>query len=180
MERNRDVRIPTSHDLRFFTPVPRLELDWAAALTKIAETETYLITTVSATGRPHIVPVLGVWVDDFLAFTTEVSAVKARHLVANPAIAVAAAGTDDDFTIEGTAELIKEPDTLQAVADAFPRKYDWWHPQVIDGRFVADDFSIDRIVYAVRPDRVFGFGKADGFSATRWTVPARVVHSAGR
>jgi nitroimidazol reductase NimA-like FMN-containing flavoprotein (pyridoxamine 5'-phosphate oxidase superfamily) len=180
MERNRAVRIPTSQALRFFTTVPRLDLDWAAALARITETETYLITTVSGSGRPHVVPVLGVWVDDFLAFTTEVSALKARHLAANPAIAVAAAGTDDDFTIEGTAELITDPDTLRAVAEAFPRKYEWWQPEVIDGRFVADDVSVVRSVYAVHPDRVFGFGKADGFSATRWTFPARVVHSPAR
>jgi nitroimidazol reductase NimA-like FMN-containing flavoprotein (pyridoxamine 5'-phosphate oxidase superfamily) len=172
MNRIRGSRTPTSQDLRFYTPVPRLELDWEAAQARIAESETYLITTVSRSGRPHLVPVLGVWVDDFLAFTTEVSALKARHLQDNPAIAVAAPGTDDDFTIEGTAELITDPDLLRTVAAAYPRKYDWWHPEVIDGRFVADDVSVIRSVYAVHPDRIFGFGKAEGFSATCWTFPA--------
>ncbi|MFG1611007.1 pyridoxamine 5'-phosphate oxidase family protein [Actinoplanes sp. NPDC049265] len=162
---------PISETLRSRVTVPRLDLDWSGALAKISEAETYLVATVSPAGRPHAVPVLAVWVTDTLVFNTEVSARKARHLVQNPAVAVSVAGEKYDFTIEGTAEQLVDTAALQAVADAFPRKYAWWHPQVIDGHFVADDPGIIRAVYAIHPEQIFGFGKTKGFSATRWRFP---------
>jgi nitroimidazol reductase NimA-like FMN-containing flavoprotein (pyridoxamine 5'-phosphate oxidase superfamily) len=162
---------PVSETLQSPTAVPLLDVDWAGALARIAGAETYLVATVSPAGRPHVVPVLGVWVSGALAFNTAVSARKARHLVNNSAVAVSVPGDGYDFTIEGTAEQITDPAALQAVADAYPRKYEWWHPKVVDGRFVADDFSIVRSVYAVHPEQIFGFGKTSGFSATRWRFP---------
>jgi nitroimidazol reductase NimA-like FMN-containing flavoprotein (pyridoxamine 5'-phosphate oxidase superfamily) len=159
---------PIAEPLRSSAPVPLLDLDWAGAAAEIAGTETYLAATVSPDSRPHVVPVLGVWVDGELVFNTDASARKARHLARNPAIAVTAPGDDYDFTLEGFAEQITDASALHAVADAFPRKYEWWHPQVVDGRFVADDRGVVRVVYAVHAENVFGFGKKSGFSGVRW------------
>ena len=158
-----------SHDLHADGSVPRLDLDWAGALREIVSTETYLIATVRPDTTPHVVPVLGVWVDDRLTFNTSGTARKARNLTYNPAITVAAPGSEYDFTIEGTARQVTSEDSLRLVATAFPAKYPWWHPQVRDGRFIAEETGAPREVFAVDAHQVFGFGNAKGFAATRWT-----------
>jgi nitroimidazol reductase NimA-like FMN-containing flavoprotein (pyridoxamine 5'-phosphate oxidase superfamily) len=162
----------TSHDLRVDPPPPRLDLDWAGALREIASTETYLVSTVRPNSTPHVVPVLGVWVDDRLTFNTDAKARKARNLQANPAIAVSAPGAQYDFTIEGTAHRVTDEAALHRVAAAFAAKYPWWHPHVRDGHFHADESAAPRAVIAVHARNVFGFGKASGFTATRWSLTA--------
>ena len=161
--------VPVSHRLRSPEPVPPLDLDWPAALEQIASTETYLIATVRPDSTPHVVPVLGVFVDDHLTFNTAPQAHKARNLASNPAITVAAPGADYDFTLEGTAYPVTDGDALRRAAAAYPRKYPWWHPQVRNGQFYAGESSQPRRIIAVHAHAVFGFGKAAGFSATKWT-----------
>lgn len=66
--------------------------------------------------------------------------------------------------------------TLRRVADAFGSKYDW-HFDVREGAFYeargrdprVDSRSDARVlVYRVTPTKVFGYGRGDVFSATRW------------
>jgi nitroimidazol reductase NimA-like FMN-containing flavoprotein (pyridoxamine 5'-phosphate oxidase superfamily) len=150
--------------------VPALDLSWRQAFDIIAGTETYLVATVRPDMAPHVVPVLGVWVNGSLHFNSASRARKARILGENPHISVSAPGTDYDFVIEGRAELVTDSAGLEQVAAAIPQKYPWWHPQVRDGAFVADDADdTPRVVFAVVAHNVFGFGKAHGFSATRWS-----------
>jgi Pyridoxamine 5'-phosphate oxidase len=163
----------TSHDLRADPPPPRLDLDWGGALRAIADTETYLVSTVPPDCTPHVVPVLGVWVDDQLTFNTDEKARKARNLQANRAITVSAPAADYDFTIEGIAHRVTDEAALHRVAAAFSEKYAWWHPYVRQGHFYADESAAPRAVIAVQARNVFGFGKASGFTATRWSLSAR-------
>lgn len=114
-------------------------------------------------------------VDDRLHFNTSPAARKAVNLAGNPAITLAAPGTDYDFTIEGTARLVTDQTALRRVAAAFPGKYPWWHPQVREGHFVAADDGQPRHVFAVDPRNVYGFGKAHGFTAARWSFPHDLI-----
>ena len=41
---------------------------WAEARRRLAEADTYWLATVRSNGRPHLVPVLAVWLDDALHF----------------------------------------------------------------------------------------------------------------
>jgi nitroimidazol reductase NimA-like FMN-containing flavoprotein (pyridoxamine 5'-phosphate oxidase superfamily) len=164
---------PVPHRLIGAVDVPALDLAWSEAFDAIADTETYLVATVRPDGAPHVVPVLGVWVGQVLYFNSGSAAQKARNLHQNPQISVTAPGTSYDFVIDGSATPVTEPEVLERVAAAFPRKYPWWHPQVRDGAFVAaEEDDTPRIVFAVAPRSVFGFGKAHGFSATRWSFDA--------
>jgi hypothetical protein len=55
------------------------------------------------------------------------------------------------------------------VAELFASKYPWWHPTVRGGVFHPDgpdDPPSD--VYQLTPIIACGFGKEQGFSATRW------------
>src|SRR4051812_40748605 len=94
--RGETMTAPIVETLRSNAPVPLLDLEWDEAVAKIAGTETYLAATVSPDGRPHVVPVLGVWVEGMLTFNTDVSARKARYLAKNPAIAITASSGDYD------------------------------------------------------------------------------------
>lgn len=150
---------------------PLTALTWPAARTRLADNETYLLATADASGRPHVVPVLGLWLDETLYFNTGRTTRKARDLAVNPHCAVTVPGHDVDLVVEGTARHVRDPAWLQRVADGFPAKYPWWHPFVHEGEFYdpADERRADpRHVFAVTPAVVFAFGKEKGFSASRW------------
>lgn len=151
--------------------VPLAPLTWDDTAAQLAASENYLLSTAAADGRPHVVPVLGLWLDDVLYFNTARSARKARTLAANPRIAATVAGTRADLVVEGTAEVVRQAETLERVAAAFPGKYPWWHPFVSGGEFYdpADTaMSEPRLVFAIAPEVVYAFAKEKGFSATRW------------
>ncbi|TWF74988.1 nitroimidazol reductase NimA-like FMN-containing flavoprotein (pyridoxamine 5'-phosphate oxidase superfamily) [Pseudonocardia hierapolitana] len=162
---------PTPGQLSSPRGAPLTALGWADVRTRVAEADDFLLATTDPDGRPHVVPVLGVWLEGSVCFATFRQARKARNLVRNNGCSVTVAGHDVDLVLEGTAHLVRNAARLQKVADLFPVKYPWWHPFVRDGEFYdpADiDLKDPRHVYAVELAQVFAFGKADGFSATRW------------
>lgn len=155
---------------------PLAPLTWAEARTRLADNEDYLLATSDPDGKPHVVPVLGVWLDGAICFVTNRQTRKARNLAHNEGCAVTAPGHDLDLVLEGTARQVRDVSRLQRVADLFPTKYPWWHPFVRDGEFYdPGDTTLNdpRYVFAVEPTTVFAFGKETGFSATRWRFPGR-------
>ena len=149
--------------------VPLTTLTWATAHTRLAECETYLLATVRPDGRPHVVPVLAVWLDGAMHVNTGRTARKTRNLGHNPHCVLTAPDADLDLVVEGAATKVTERAILQRVADAFPTKYPWWHPTVHDGVFRDPDTGEPRDVFAIVPAVVFAFGKEHGLSATRWS-----------
>ena len=72
-----------------------------------------------------------------------------------------------DNVVEGEAVNVTDQATLQRLADEYLSKYgEGWRFAVRDGVFVGA--GGEAIVYEVRPQRVFGFGKGQPFSQTRW------------
>jgi nitroimidazol reductase NimA-like FMN-containing flavoprotein (pyridoxamine 5'-phosphate oxidase superfamily) len=150
---------------------PLTTLGWADVRTRVAEADDFLVATTDPDGRPHVVPVLAVWVAGTVCFATFRQSRKARNLVRNNGCAVTVPGHDVDVVLEGAARLVRDEARLREVARLFPVKYPWWHPFVRDGEFYdpADtDLKDPRHVYALEPAQVFAFGKEEGFSATRW------------
>jgi hypothetical protein len=97
--------------------------------------------------RPHVTPLVAVWLDDTLFFVTGEDERKANNLT-----------------------------VLGRVADVYASKYDW-HYEVHDGTFrethgpdpSARNVSAARVVvFEVAPTTVFGYGRGETFSATRW------------
>lgn len=147
------------------TPIP-----WAEAIRRLEKAEVYWLTTVRPDGRPHVTPLLSVWLDDTLYFCTGASERKAKNLGHN-AHCVLTTGCNMlseglDLVIEGDAALVEDENTLRRVADRYAVKYDWRFT-VHDGAFRGDGGNIAR-VYAVAPTTAFGFGKGEPFSQTRW------------
>ena len=150
---------------------PLTTLSWADVRTRVAEADDFLLATTDPDGRPHVVPVLGVWLEGTVCFVSFRQSRKARNLARNNGCAVTVPGPDLDLVLEGAAHLVRDAARLAEIARLFPVKYPWWHPFVRDGEFYdpADTARGDpRYVYAVKPAQVFAFGKEEGFSATRW------------
>lgn len=106
-------------------------------------------------GRPHVTPLIGVWVDGALHIVTGPTERKARNLAANPHTTVTtgtnALDTGLDVVVEGEAERLTDAGPLQRVADAYVAKYgEDWQFTVKDGGFVHDGHE----ALVLRADRV--------------------------
>jgi PPOX class probable F420-dependent enzyme len=155
---------------------------WADAREHLEKAEIYWVTTVRPDGRPHVTPLVAVWLDDTLLFSTGEHERKAKNLAANPHVVMTtgcnAFRQGFDVVVEGQARRVSDEGTLRRAADAFAAKYDW-HFDVRDGAFhevrspdpnAEPDEGGRAIVFQVRPTKVFGYGRDETFSATRWRV----------
>ena len=57
------------------TPTP-----WKTALEQVSAADTFWLSTVRPDGRPHVTPLIAVWHDDAIWFTTGPDERKARNL----------------------------------------------------------------------------------------------------
>ncbi|HET6770719.1 MAG TPA: pyridoxamine 5'-phosphate oxidase family protein [Actinomycetota bacterium] len=62
------------------------KLDWAAVRAELERAERYWIATTREDGRPHVVPVDGIWVDDLWYYGGSEEAVHHRMVTANPQV----------------------------------------------------------------------------------------------
>ena len=59
-------------------------LPWSWAAERLSQAHNYFVATARPDGRPHVMPVWGLWLDDAFYFSTGASSRKARNLAANP------------------------------------------------------------------------------------------------
>ncbi|MGW0185397.1 pyridoxamine 5'-phosphate oxidase family protein [Streptomyces sp. NPDC003362] len=144
---------------------------WPRAESLLAAAELFWISTVRPDGRPHVTPVPAVWSAGALHFCTGPEERKARNLAENPRV-VLTTGTNTwnqgyDVVVEGEAVRVTDDGRLRELAAAWETKYgDFWHFEVREGYFHHGPGRA--AVYAVAPRTVFGFGKGELFSQTRW------------
>jgi general stress protein 26 len=152
--------------------------DWAEARECLERAEVFWVSTVRPDGRPHVTPLISVWLDGALYFCTGPSEQKARNLEGNPHC-ILTTGTNTigdglDVVVEGDAVPMSDADTLRRIADAYVSKYgEDWRFDVRDGAFVhtgAAEGSV-ALVFEVAPRKAFGFRKGEEFSQTRWLFP---------
>ena len=96
-------------------------LPWSWAEEQLTEARNYWICSTRADGRPHAVPVWGVWFDGAVWFGTNPSSTKGRNMARDPRIVVHLESGDGVVILEGEVEL---PDVLpERVAEAYEQKY---------------------------------------------------------
>jgi general stress protein 26 len=147
----------------------------------LTDAQLYWVITVRADGRPHAVPVVGVWHDGAFAFCTGPEEQKARNLDANPKVAVAtgsmgAHGWDSgkDVVVEGTAVRVTDAAALQALAGGWFAKYgEDWKYEVRGHEFVelghsGGSTAAGARVYRVAAAKVIAFGDAHGQTTYRF------------
>jgi nitroimidazol reductase NimA-like FMN-containing flavoprotein (pyridoxamine 5'-phosphate oxidase superfamily) len=143
---------------------------WAEARGRLEEAELYWLSTVRPEGRPHVTPLLAVWLEGAMYFCTGPTERKARNLVQNPHVILTtgcnALNEGLDLVVEGEAVRVSEDAMLRRLADAWESKYgSEWRFDVRDGAFETE--GNQALVYEVAPTTAFGFGKGE-FSQTRW------------
>lgn len=98
-------------------------MPWRWASREMARSRNYWVSTTRPDGRPHSMPLWGVWVDDAFYFSTDRGSRKARNLSANSALVVHLESGDDVVILEGNAKLVNDPKVLSRIDDAYFAKY---------------------------------------------------------
>jgi nitroimidazol reductase NimA-like FMN-containing flavoprotein (pyridoxamine 5'-phosphate oxidase superfamily) len=147
---------------------------WAEARAQLEGAAVFWISTVRPDGRPHVTPLISVWVGRALYFCTGPDERKAKNLSRNAhCILTTGCNIEDglDVVVEGEAVRVTDDAELQRIAEAYVAKYgETWRFGVRDGAFVhGTDESSTAFVFEVAPTRALGFRKGDEFSQTRWT-----------
>ena len=162
-------------ELGAFSSADAVATAWAVARGELRDAELYWLSTVRPDGRPHVTPLLGVWLDGALYFCTGATERKVRNLAQNPRCVLTTGRNtlDDgvDLVVEGEAVEVSDEAELRIVADTYESKYG---PRVTapEGTWSGLGDTIrggNAVVYRVAPTTAFGFGKGDQFSQTRWT-----------
>jgi general stress protein 26 len=143
-------------------------LEWQWARDRLHTCRNFWIVTVSSAGRPHAMPVWGVWLDDpdQFWFSCANRARKAQNLAENPRVVVAGDDTVEVVSVEGVARPATVAESARAV-EAYLAKY-WDEPQQLPEM---QEFLESNRMYFVDPERAFGIiEREEDFArcATRW------------
>ncbi len=142
-------------------PVEAGVLAWSDVQARLAESRNYWVATTRPNGRPHVMPVWGLWWDGTFYFSTDPNSQKARNLAGNQEVVVHLESGDDAVILEGAVERVTDPQTLAEFADRYDAKY----------QFRPDPSNPNFAFYSVRPRRAFAWREADfPSSATRWVL----------
>ena len=99
--------------------------DWSEVAVKIEASRNYWICTARKDGRPHAMPVWGVWLEGALYFSTDPNSVKGRNLRRTGKVVVHLESGDDVVILEGSVERVTDGETLAAFADLYNAKYEF-------------------------------------------------------
>ena len=161
-------------ELSAFSSPNATPTEWSHARDELTGAEVYWLSTVRPDGRPHVTPLLGIWLEEALYFCTGSNERKAENLSVNRhcVLTTGRSSLDGlDLVIEGTAEDVRDHAELGRVANTYESKYGP-HFVAPDGTWSGLGDAIRRadvLVYRVAPETGFGFGKGKTFSQTRWT-----------
>jgi hypothetical protein len=138
-------------------------LPWSWVARKM-NCRTFWLATIHAglhagQGRPHVMPVWGVWLDDAFFFSTGRKSRKGQNLAANPACTIVNDNGEEAVIVEGLATQAEDAAELERIASAYKKKYKM------------DPRSMGEPIFRVQPSRVFGFvERTFPQSATRWKL----------
>jgi Pyridoxamine 5'-phosphate oxidase len=131
-------------------------LPWSHVVDCLTVARNYWISTTRPDGRPHAIPVWGVWVDGTLYHGGGDDTRRARNLDVNPHAAVHLESGDEVVIMEGVVDKLTEDtagtDLLKRVDDAYEAKYGMRHGTP---------------VWALRPHRALAWTEYPT-TATRW------------
>jgi nitroimidazol reductase NimA-like FMN-containing flavoprotein (pyridoxamine 5'-phosphate oxidase superfamily) len=156
----------TDLDPRFSTP-DATALPWKDAEKQLQNAGVYWVSTVRSEGRPHVVPVIGVWLDGALYFATSEGEQKAKNLAKNPHVTITTGCNSFaeglDIVIQGEAMVVNDDDELRRIREAYVAKYgeDWRFPEA------------GILFFEVTPARAFGFGRGEVRAGGPWAAGAR-------
>ena len=159
----------TTLDTRF-SDRDAVATDWNATRRALETAELFWISTVRADGRPHITPLVAVWLEGVLYFCVGPQEQKAVNLRVNPHVILMTGcnqwDTGVDTMVEGDAVRVTDRALIARLATAWTTKWDGrWNYGADDDGFRDPEGGLV-MVFAVKPVKVLAFGKGT-FSHTR-------------
>jgi general stress protein 26 len=160
----------TTLDERFSDPDADA-VSWERTREVLETAQITWVTTVRADGRPHVTPLVAVWLDGAYHFCTGPEEQKARNLAANPHVVLTTGCNrwDEgvDVVVEGEARRVTDPALLERLAAEWGQKWDGtsWQFRAAEGGFEHEEGGL-ALVFAVAPTKVLAFGKSP-FTHTR-------------
>jgi hypothetical protein len=100
-------------------------LPWSWGIDRLSKAKNYYVSTTTADGLPHCMPVWGVWLDDAFYFSSGRRSRKARNLEKNPRCVVCPEGADQAVVMEGIVERIEEGPIFRSFVEAYKGKYNF-------------------------------------------------------
>ena len=143
--------------------------EWDETRRVLETAELFWISTVRADGRPHVTPLVAVWLDGAIHFSTGATEQKAINLQGNPHVILTTGGNrwdgGLDVMVEGDAVRLTDDQVLNRLAEAWAAKWDGrWQYEVRGGRF--HHGTGEALVFSVQPTKILAFAKGN-FSHTR-------------
>jgi nitroimidazol reductase NimA-like FMN-containing flavoprotein (pyridoxamine 5'-phosphate oxidase superfamily) len=108
------------------TPVP-----WTTVRDRLADPEpesTHWLATTAADGRPHLMPLIGIWRDGAFYFIAGAGTRKARNLAANSRCAIGTSTRTNpslDVIVEGVATAVTDPAEVRHLAETYRSVLGW-------------------------------------------------------
>jgi len=139
-------------------------LPWSWAEERLAASHDYWLATVWPDGRPHVMPVWGMWHEQSIWFSCSGRSRKTRNLLADPRCVLTTDNALEPVVVEGTAELVTDLGVLATVLDVENAKYS------TDYTMELMDPAVNAC-FRVRPTWVFALTEDDfEGSPTRWQL----------
>ena len=159
----------TTIDSRFSDP-DAVATKWDETRRVLETAELFWISTVRADGRPHVTPLVAVWLDGAIHFSTGATEQKAMNLRGNPHVILTTGcnrwDTGLDVVVEGDAVQLTDDDVLKRLAEAWTIKWDGqWQFEARNGGFHSKSGEM-ALVFEVKPTKILAFAKGH-FSHTR-------------
>ncbi|GAB4271733.1 MAG: hypothetical protein Kow0080_17500 [Candidatus Promineifilaceae bacterium] len=121
---------------------------WRALEARLGRETTIWLATVRANGRPHLVPVWYVWLDNKIYLATGSDTQKFYNMYNNQSVVLALPDPNQVIIIEGEAHVANRQ-TVNKVADYFYHKFEW------DFRY--DDSTEWRLI-EITPHKILAWG----------------------
>ena len=162
----------TTLDQRYSDPAATAT-PWEQTRRALETAELFWCVTVRADGRPHATPVVAVWYDGAIYFTTGAEEQKFRNLRSNPRVLMMAGSNHWneglDVVVEGDAVQVTDDEVLKRLAQVWTSKWDGrWQFHARNGVY-RDEGQEEggALVFSVTPTKVFANSEGDPFSHTR-------------
>lgn len=141
-------------------------LPWSWAQARLESSRNYWLVSNWPDGRPHAMPVWGMWHEDEFWFSSSKPSRKSKNLIANPRCVVTTEDANNPVVVEGTARLTTSPQDLALMLTLENAKYSTHYGiEMLDPALNS--------CFRVRPLWAFGLQAGDFTgSPTRWDFEA--------
>jgi hypothetical protein len=132
---------------------------WNDVCAKLAKSHNYWVATSRPDGRPHSMPIWGIWLDGALIFGTDRNSRKARNLQSQPIAIVHLESGNDAVILECAAREVTDPSEIATIDALYVKKY----------KMKLTEAPGVPYIVAMKPRVAFAWQERDfPVSATRW------------